>query len=144
MSLQQENCRLQFELATLKQQLAEKNMEEDVLKLDEGMVAFYTGLPNYEILKAVYDLVEPGVHHTSRNCLPKFQEMVVFLMRLRLNLHLEDIAYRYYFLIIFACTTFFVLLLRCSAHFCYFHHWNGNYLKLECLWLRSFLGTFSI
>ncbi|XP_077552992.1 uncharacterized protein LOC144167680 [Haemaphysalis longicornis] len=96
-SLEQENGRLQSEVDTLKKQLAEKNLAEDILKLNEGMGAFYTGLPNYEVLKAVYDLIEPDVHHTSRNCLPKFQEMVVFLIRLRLNLHLEYIAYRYHF-----------------------------------------------
>ncbi|XP_077552871.1 uncharacterized protein LOC144167458 [Haemaphysalis longicornis] len=95
-SLEQENGRLQSEVDTLKQQLAEKSLAEDILKLKEGMVAFYTGLPNYEVLKAVYDLIELDAHHTSRNCLLKFQEMVVFLMRLRLNLNLEDIAYRFH------------------------------------------------
>lgn len=95
-SLEEENRRLQHDLASAHSRLAKAVPgDRNVFRSNPDMVLFYTGLPNYAVLEAVYSLVEPHVRHTLRNRLNKFQEMVVFLMRLRLNLPLQDLAYRY-------------------------------------------------
>ena len=52
------------------------------------ILKFYTALPNWIIFKAVFDLVSPSLP-TS----PNFQMIIMFLMKLRLNLFDEDIGY---------------------------------------------------
>ncbi|XP_075535219.1 uncharacterized protein LOC142570768 [Dermacentor variabilis] len=95
-SLDEENHRLQHDLDIVRSRLAKAAPgDRDVLGSNPDMVVFYTGLPTYAVLEAVYILVEPHVRHTLRNRLSKFQEMVVFLMRLRLNVPLQDLAYRF-------------------------------------------------
>lgn len=68
---------------------------EDCLKERTDMVQFYTGLPSFTIFTAIYTLLEVSVSHTSRNALTKFQEMIIFLTRLRPNVPLQDLAFRY-------------------------------------------------
>ncbi|XP_049515020.1 uncharacterized protein LOC119433844 [Dermacentor silvarum] len=98
-SLEEENRRLQHDLASAHSRLAKAVPgDRNVFRSNPDIVLFYTGLPNYAVLEAVYSLVEPHVRHTLRNRLNKFEEMVVFLMRLRLNLPLQDLAYRQRFL----------------------------------------------
>lgn len=70
-------------------------LTKDCLEERPDMVQFYTGLPSFIILCTLRTLLEASVSHTSRNALTKFQEMMVFLMRLRLNMPLQDLAYRY-------------------------------------------------
>ena len=57
-------------------------------------VRFYTGLPSYEVLIVVFDHVAP---HLSRRLgcttLNRFQEFVMVLMKLRLNVPFQDLAY---------------------------------------------------
>ncbi|XP_070379368.1 uncharacterized protein [Dermacentor albipictus] len=71
-------------------------LSEDILKTREDMVQFYTGLPNFALLLVLFNLLKEGATHTSRNSLTAFQEMVIFLMRLRLNTPLQDLAYRFH------------------------------------------------
>ena len=60
----------------------------------DAKVRFYTGLPSYEVLMVVFEHVSP---HISRNTqtLDQFQEFVLVLMKLRLNVPLQDLAYRF-------------------------------------------------
>ncbi|XP_037560376.1 uncharacterized protein LOC119437417 [Dermacentor silvarum] len=69
-------------------------LTEDVLRQKEDMLQFYTGLPSFPISYVLFELLKGSVSHNSRNCLTQFQEMLIFLMRLRLNLPLQDLAYR--------------------------------------------------
>ena len=55
---------------------------------------FYTGLPSYEILRVVLEHVSPFVAHKTLS-LDRFQEFVMVLMKLRLNVPLQDLAYRF-------------------------------------------------
>ena len=41
----------------------------------------------------IYNLVSPGL--PNRECLTKFQQLLLTLMRLRLNLLVQDLAYRF-------------------------------------------------
>ena len=62
---------------------------------DADRVLFFTGLPNHQILLYLYEFLEESIHSTHRNSLSKFQEFTLTLMRLRLNLNFQDLAYRF-------------------------------------------------
>ncbi|CAN8002812.1 unnamed protein product [Ixodes hexagonus] len=92
--LEAENRQLMSDLKDAKAKLATHCLNEDTFQQKE-MVLFYTGLPNFAILLAIFQLVQSRVCHSDCNCLTKFQEMIVFLIRLRLNTPLQDLAYRF-------------------------------------------------
>ena len=57
-------------------------------------VRFYTGLPSYEVLMVVFEHVSSHVSRKTQN-LSHFQEFVKVLIKLRLNVPLQDLAYRF-------------------------------------------------
>ncbi|XP_064479142.1 uncharacterized protein LOC135392356 [Ornithodoros turicata] len=92
-ALEQDNMRLTSELhATRKQQVI---LMEESLREDPGKVFSYTGLANFAILFATFKLVEAAVKHSPQNGLEKFTEFVVFIMKLKWNFPLQDLAYRF-------------------------------------------------
>nr|XP_037268878.1 uncharacterized protein LOC119160756 [Rhipicephalus microplus] len=94
--LEEENNRLISELVDTKGQLRTRILSEECLKEKPDMLQFYTGMPNFNLLWALFLVLERGISHTSLNCLTKFQEMLVFLICLRLNVPLQDLAYRFH------------------------------------------------
>ena len=60
----------------------------------DSKVLFYTGLPSLEILMVVFEHVSPHVTRKTLS-LDRFQEFVIVLMKLRLNMPLQDLAYRF-------------------------------------------------
>ena len=62
---------------------------------DDNRVKFYTGLPNFVTLAALFDLIKPYISTTHLSALTKFQQFMVLFLRLRLNLTCEDISYRF-------------------------------------------------
>lgn len=56
-------------------------------------VRFYTGLPSYQILVATLNHVAPYVSRRTQTLDP-FQEFIIVLMKLRLNVPFQDLAYR--------------------------------------------------
>ena len=66
---------------------------KDFFNSDEK-VRFYTGLPSFEILMVVFDHVSPYVTRKTQS-LDRFQELVMVLMKLRLNVLFQDLAYRF-------------------------------------------------
>ena len=62
--------------------------------LDDDKVAFYTGLPTLKLLDALYGHIAP--HITRRSLiLTNYQELVMVLMKLRLDVPYRDLAYRF-------------------------------------------------
>ena len=57
-----------------------------------GFIQHYTGLPNFNVLKTVYEFVTPSKHNGK---LTAFQEYIATLTKLRLNLSIQDLAYRF-------------------------------------------------
>ncbi|CAH3159156.1 unnamed protein product [Porites lobata] len=55
---------------------------------------FYTGLPSFEILMVAFEHVSPHVTRKTHS-LSRFQEFVMVLMKLRLNVPFQDLAYRF-------------------------------------------------
>ena len=76
--------------------VAEKYLlTDDGFKSDDA-IKFYTGLPSYPRLKAVFDLASgyiKGKHGNS--LLTLFQEFLLTLMKIRLNLRDQDLGFRF-------------------------------------------------
>ena len=59
-------------------------------KAGDKFVQHYTGLPNFRVLKSVYDFVTPKVQNTK---LSPFQEFMATMIKLRHNPSSQDLAY---------------------------------------------------
>uniref|UniRef100_A0A146LDP2 THAP-type domain-containing protein n=1 Tax=Lygus hesperus TaxID=30085 RepID=A0A146LDP2_LYGHE len=93
--LHKDNLSLRREVEQLKQDLKDVSLDETSLKGDDDKTKYYTGIPSYDLLKIVYDLVECELPHTHRNSLPKFSEFILAMMRLRLGCSGTDLGYRF-------------------------------------------------
>ncbi|XP_065671652.1 uncharacterized protein LOC136089529 [Hydra vulgaris] len=72
-------------------------IDEATFKLikDKKKVQFYTGLPDIHVFKHVFNLIENYVPANNASTMTKLQEFCIVLMKLRLNLLEQDIAYRF-------------------------------------------------
>lgn len=69
---------------------------ENALQFDEQKVKFYTGLPSFSILMIIYNFVSAQVHYgTKARALSKFEEFISTVLKLRLGLYDQDLAYRF-------------------------------------------------
>ncbi|CAH3172741.1 unnamed protein product, partial [Porites lobata] len=67
--------------------------DREFFKGDEK-VRLYRGLPSYEVLLVIFEHVAPDVTRCTQS-LDRFQEFVLVLMKLRLNVPLQHLAYRF-------------------------------------------------
>ena len=84
-------CTLEDELRWLKNDILP--FTEKTFTNDNEYVKFYTGLPNFKVLKSVFDLV--ALPATSTTKLTRFQEFILTIMKLRLYCPFKDLAYRF-------------------------------------------------
>jgi len=89
--VESENLILKDQVSNLKK----FSLTEENLKNDEKKLKFYTGLPTFTLLMHVFNLVSSAIPSSYRNALPKFSEFIMVLMRLRLGLLEQDLAYRF-------------------------------------------------
>lgn len=71
-----------------------KPFDRDYFRGDDAKVSFYTGLPGYDILIAAFNFVSPYVSRRTQS-LSLFKEMVMVLIKLRLDVRYQDLAYRF-------------------------------------------------
>jgi len=72
--------------------------KEDQLANDDKKVKYYTGLPSYSVLKAIFDYLMTDLELPECIINGKksvFEQLVLVLMKLRLNLGDQDLAYRF-------------------------------------------------
>ena len=69
------------------------DFDEEYFRNSDDKVLFYIGLPSYEILNFVFELVSPFASRRSQTLSP-FQEFVMVLIKLRLDVPFQDLAYR--------------------------------------------------
>ena len=65
-------------------------LSEQHLKDDDKKVNFYTGLPTFSMLDFIVKFVSSGIPFIGK--LSRFQEILLVLMKLRLNLEEQDLA----------------------------------------------------
>ena len=56
---------------------------------------YYTGLPTFTTLMAIFTFVSMSLEDNSRTVLSHFQQFLSVLMKLRLNLGDQDLGYRF-------------------------------------------------
>lgn len=86
---------LKRENQTLRESVEKMSLSESSLRNDAEKVKFYTGLPNYFVLETVMWLLAPHMDGMKNVRLSKFQQLLLTLMRLRLDLRNQDLAYRF-------------------------------------------------
>ena len=94
---------LQNDYYSLKQNVSYVNVTAEDFT-DEKKIKFYTGL-SAVMFKLLFNFVSPGIDNTTHK-LSKFQEFILFLMWLRLNLLLQDLGYRFIISEATACRVF--------------------------------------
>ncbi|XP_077993128.1 uncharacterized protein LOC144447095 [Glandiceps talaboti] len=95
-TLKEDAKKSNVELYELRQKVLDVEFNQLSFETSDEKTRFYTGLPNFTILLAVFELCSTFIKSTHRNILSKFQEFILVLMRLRLNLQLQDLAYRFH------------------------------------------------
>ena len=89
-----ESRRLKVENLAMAKKIQGYECTEDSLKEDEVRVKFYTGL-SYTVLMTIFNFVASSINLHHQSALSKFQQFFIVLVKLRLNLCDQDIAYRF-------------------------------------------------
>ncbi|XP_006001716.1 DNA repair protein XRCC2 isoform X1 [Latimeria chalumnae] len=85
----QERCR------HLEDVIQDLKLDENVIRSNPEMLPFYTGLASFDELSKVYEIISPCITESSTFLLSKFQKLLLTLMKLKLNLKFQDLAYRF-------------------------------------------------
>lgn len=90
-----DNIALRNEARLLKNKLQYIVISEETLANDNSKVLFYTGIPTFSLLKSIFSLVTKIMEFNLNSSLSPFQEFLVVMMRIRLNLIEQDLGYRF-------------------------------------------------
>ena len=82
-------CKLSSKIDSMSSRIVSRQ----VLENDEKQVKFYTGLPSFAALKAVFDLAIKGLPTSFYTGCDIFDQFLMTLMKLRLNVSDQDLAY---------------------------------------------------
>lgn len=78
------------------EELQEKFVWSDIMLCNDDMVKFYTGLPNSSTFKLVVEYISEDLHIHHNAALSPSEEILLVLMKLRLNLEHKNLAYRFH------------------------------------------------
>lgn len=83
-----ENDKIRAQMATL-------NLDESSFQGDDKKTKYFTGLSNFKLLQALHKLVSPYLSKNSKpSSLPTFKQLLLMLMKLRLDLPFQYLSYR--------------------------------------------------
>ena len=71
------------------------SLNEESFKDSDEKVLLYTGLPNFALMMILFHFLESFVNTTARTSLSTFQQFLLTMMRLRRNLPLCNLGYRF-------------------------------------------------
>ena len=77
----------------LRESIKRQSLTKQSFENDDSKVKYYTRLPSFARLIALFTFVSASVSDSSKTILSPFQQFIVVLMTLRLNLGAQDIAY---------------------------------------------------
>lgn len=93
-SLEQQLSKVTKEKKELEEKVAalsKQVLNEATIKDDAKKVKYYTGLPNFAVLKAIYNLASKELQESAD--FPLFQQFLITLVKLRLNVGDLDLAW---------------------------------------------------
>ena len=85
----------EYKLDSKMDTLSSTIVSQQVLEKDDKQVKFYTGLPSFAVLKAVYDIAIKGLPASFFTCYDTFDQFLMTLIKLRLNVADQDLAYQF-------------------------------------------------
>ena len=87
--------RMKMQMVKLQRCLQVIHLTEETMERDDKKVKYYTGLPNFATLQLTVQFVSSNI--TEKNCkkLTVFQQILLVIMKLRLNCDEQDLAYRF-------------------------------------------------
>ena len=85
----------EYKLGSKMDALSSRIVSRQVLESDDKQVKFYTGLPSFAVLKAVFDLAIKGLPASFCTGCDIFDQYLMTLIKLRLNVADQDLAYRF-------------------------------------------------
>uniref|UniRef100_T1IH88 Transposase Helix-turn-helix domain-containing protein n=1 Tax=Strigamia maritima TaxID=126957 RepID=T1IH88_STRMM len=95
-ALELDNQSLRNQLFEARIFISNISLSEESFAENEALTHFYTGLPNYKMLKCIFNFISPHISSSGHNStLTKFQRMMIVFLKLRLNLRMKDLAYRF-------------------------------------------------
>lgn len=94
-ALEQQCTALNNDVYALRAQIDQLEWTEIAFRNSQAKVVYYTGMANFDVLYGIFKVVECYVPHGVNNKLSKFQEFILFLMKLKLNSHNTDLAFRF-------------------------------------------------
>ena len=92
-SLKDSNEQLIETVKKLKKEVDDSLMDEANFKDNDEKVLYYTGLSSWELLEKLFNYIKCSLKQQS--ALTPFQQLLLTLIRLRLNLSGKDLAYRF-------------------------------------------------
>ena len=92
--LQKKCVSLEKENNSLKKTIKEKCFSFDFIKGNDSRTKYYTGLPNFLTFLTLFQHIYPYVERLPKKLLPQ-EEFLCVLTKLRHNLGVEDLAYRF-------------------------------------------------
>ncbi|KAK7922721.1 hypothetical protein WMY93_009623 [Mugilogobius chulae] len=83
------------EMYNLRKKVSDIELTPETFNGNDEKTKFYTGLPSFFVLMHIFQLCEPYITVSTLSALSKFEQFIMVLMRLRLNLQIQDLAYRF-------------------------------------------------
>ena len=94
-ALEMDNNNLRRENYLLKEKLNASSLDQSAFADNDDKVLFYTGLPSWQILLCLYNYIHPFLSHSIQCALNPFQQLMLTMMRLRLDLSGKDLGFRF-------------------------------------------------
>ncbi|XP_049519128.1 uncharacterized protein LOC125943702 [Dermacentor silvarum] len=94
-ALEQQCTALNDNLSALRAQIHQLEWTEAAFRESKAKVVYYTAMANFDILYGIFKVLECYVPHGVNNSLSKFRGFILFIMKMKLNLHDTDLGFRF-------------------------------------------------